>query len=85
MVEAHRGHRHQLPLRADTLEKHNELQFEEHHRIDARSAKGLVEMPHQVAHEGQIEPGFDLAIKVIFRHERFQGDDARLKVAFFLA
>jgi len=46
---------HQEPLRADALEKHDELQLEEDDGIDRRAATACIGLLHKVTHEGEIK------------------------------
>jgi hypothetical protein len=65
---------HQFSLATDALIEHDQLQTEEHFRVYARTARGGVEMLHQVSHEGEIELLLKTAVKIVLWHELFEGD-----------
>ena len=52
-AEAVRGHSGELPLGADALEEHDQLQLEEHDRVNTRAAERRIAVGHQVAHEAE--------------------------------
>ena len=64
----------QLALGADALEEHDQLQLEEDDRVDARLAPVGVQLPRLVAHERQVESGFQVAIEGIGRDQLLQQD-----------
>jgi hypothetical protein len=67
-------HPHKLALRPQAFEEEDELQPEEHHRVDARAAHGGVGVPHQVADEGEIQHAIEVAVEVIGRDQVLQRD-----------
>src|SRR5215208_4357643 len=68
---------HQFPLATDTLIEHDQLQAKENFGVDARTARGGVEILHQFSDEGEIELLLKTAVKVILWHEIFEGDVLR--------
>src|SRR4051794_21028174 len=67
----------ELALGANALEEHDQLQLEEDHRIDARSATRGIERSCPFADEAQIEFRFEMAGEVVSGNERFQRDPDR--------
>jgi hypothetical protein len=59
---------HELPLRADALEEHGRLAFEDVDRVDARAAGRGVVRRHQRAHEVQIQHPVQVAVEVVAWH-----------------
>ncbi len=45
---------HQEPLRADALEKHDELQLEEDDGIDRRATTTCIGLLHEFAYKGEV-------------------------------
>jgi hypothetical protein len=64
---------HHLALGADALKEHDELQLEEHHRVDARSSLGGIAVRHPLADEAQVQRGGETTIEIVRRDQRFQG------------
>lgn len=84
MRQVQTGGLHELALRAEPLEKHDELQFEEHHRIDGRAPALGVQFPRPLPYEAEIECLVEVAIKVVRRDEGLQRDGDRfVEVAEF--
>jgi hypothetical protein len=75
-VEA--GRLDELPLRADPLEEHDQLQLEEDDRIDAGSAAVGVVLRDPLADEAQVEPSLQVRVEVIGGDEVLQRDGNRL-------
>jgi hypothetical protein len=50
-AQAISGHLHKLPLTADVLEEHDQLQAEEDLRVDAGTTRRGVAVLHQISHE----------------------------------
>jgi hypothetical protein len=65
---------HQFSLATDALMEHDQLQAEEDLGVDARTARGGVEILNQRPHEGEIEPLLQAAVEVVLRNEIFEGD-----------
>src|SRR5215217_5121602 len=65
---------HQFSLATDALIEHDQLQAEEHFGVDAGTARGGVEMLHQVSHEGELELLLKTAVKIVLLHEIFERD-----------
>ena len=60
------GDLHQLALRAQVLEKEDELELKENHRIDRGSPSGRIVLPEQFAHEREVDGSLQMAIEVVF-------------------
>jgi hypothetical protein len=60
---------HELPLGADVLEEHDELELEEDDRVHRRPAAVRVERPHQLPDERKVEPGLQATVEVVLRDE----------------
>ena len=60
---------HELPLRAQVLEEHNELELEEDQRIHRRPAALGVERAHQLPHKREIERRLKAAVEMVLRDE----------------
>ena len=54
--------------------EHDHLQAKEDFRVYARTARGGIEILHQLSHKGEIEPLLKTAIEIVLRHEVFKGD-----------
>jgi hypothetical protein len=63
---------HQEPLRADALEKHDELQLEEDDGIDRRAATACIGLVHKLADKRKIKCSLQTAIEVVCRNQVFQ-------------
>src|SRR5215211_9322181 len=74
---------HQFSLATDTLIENEQLQTEEDFGVDARTARGGVEILHQFSDEGEIELLLKAAVEVVLWHELFERDvlGERLEVA----
>jgi len=68
----------ELPFGADALEEHDQLEFEEDDRIDARPAPLGIQIPHPLADEAHVERGLQMAVEVVSRDEGFERDGDRL-------
>jgi hypothetical protein len=68
---------HQLSLATDIFMEHDQLQAKEDLGIDARTARGSVEILHHLPHEGEIEPLLKAAVEIVLRNEIFEGDVLR--------
>jgi len=66
------GDLHQLALGAQILEKEDELELEENHRVDARTARRSVAVPYQVPDEREVDGSLQAAIEVVFGDELFE-------------
>ena len=71
------GHLDQPSLRADALEEHDELKLEENHWVDGWSPGGLVAILSELAHEAQIQFGFQVPVEVTTRNQGLQRDQHR--------
>jgi hypothetical protein len=58
-----------LALGAQTVEKHGELELENHDRVDGGSPHRRIAGPDQVTHKGEVERAFDVAIEVVLWDE----------------
>ena len=61
------GEPHQLPLEAQTLEVHHQLQPDEDHRVDARSIHRGAALLDEVAHDGEVERPVPATVEVVAR------------------
>jgi hypothetical protein len=59
---------HELPLRAYPLKKHDELQFEEDHRINGGTTSTSIRLLHELTDKREIKGALHMAIKVIWRY-----------------
>src|SRR4029453_8041017 len=60
---------YQLPLGAESLEEHHQLELEVDSRIDGRSPAFLVGTAGQVADESQVQLGLKMAVEVVGRDQ----------------
>src|SRR5829696_1491550 len=67
----------QLVLGAEPVEEYDQLELEEDDRINRGTAPLGVELGDPLAHEAQVERGFQVAIEVILRNEVLEGDGNR--------
>ena len=67
----------ELALGADTLEEHDQLQFEEVHGIDAGAAALGVDVTRPLPDEAQIERRLEVAVEVVPGDELLKRDDNR--------
>src|SRR5713226_4895077 len=65
---------HQEPLRADALEKHDELQLEEDDGIDGRAATACIGLLHKLADKRKIKCPLQATVEVVLRNQLFQGN-----------
>ena len=72
MGEVEAGQLDELPLGAQPLEEHDQLEPEEDHRVDGRSAAGRVAVLGPVPDKGEVEPGIKMTIEMAARNERLQ-------------
>jgi len=72
MLRAVGGDLHQPALGAQILEKEDELELEENHRIYRGSPARSVEVPDQFPHEREVDGPLQTAIEVIFGYEPFE-------------
>jgi hypothetical protein len=59
----------ELPLGADALEEHDQLQLEKHHRVDAGPASPRIQLPGPVTDEAKIQRHFEVAVEVVGGNE----------------
>jgi hypothetical protein len=71
-IEIHRLH--QLALGANAFEESDQLEPEEHHRIDGRTPEIRIELGSQIAYEAQVDTLIDLAIEVVLGDQILQGN-----------
>jgi hypothetical protein len=69
---------HQAPLGAEALEEHDELELEEHDRVDRRPAAFRIAVRHPLAHKRKVEGSVEVPVEMVGRHQAFQGDRDRL-------
>jgi hypothetical protein len=62
---------HELPFRAYPLKKHDELQFEEHDRINGGATNTCIALLHKLPHKREVKGSFEMAIEVICWHSLF--------------
>src|SRR3990170_7074656 len=72
MGQGQLGRLHQAPLRSDAIEKGDQVELEEDHRIDGGAALLLVAVSHQVANERQIQLLLQPAVEVVGWEQRLQ-------------
>jgi hypothetical protein len=84
MRQVQTGGLHELALREKSLEKHDELQLEEHDRVDRRASALGVQFPRLLPHETETECRVEVAIEVVSWDEVFQRDgDGLVEAAGF--
>src|SRR3954453_24251971 len=66
------GDFHQLALRAQILQKEDELEFEENHWVDRRSSARSIAVPNQFPHEREVDGSLQAAVEVVFWDELFE-------------
>ena len=73
-VPAHRKavgrNAHQLPLGADVLKEHDQLQAKEDDRVDAGPAPTGIQRAHQLSDKGEVEGLLQATVEVILRDTR---------------
>ena len=74
MGEVQVGQLQQVPLRANALKEHDELELEEDHRVDARPTTLGVAIPGPLPHEAEFEPASEVAVEVVRRDEGLERD-----------
>src|SRR3989337_1732931 len=72
MGQGQLGRLHQAPPRSDAIEKGDQVELEEDHRIDGGAALLLVAVSHQVANERQILLLLQPAVEVVRWEQRLQ-------------
>jgi hypothetical protein len=73
-----------LRWHAAALEEHHELELEEDHGVDGGATALGVQLSRPVAHEAQVELGFQVAVEVIPGNEVLQRDgDGLVEAAGF--
>ncbi len=77
MSEIETGELDELPLGADALEEHDEVEAEEHNWIDGRSAAIRIALGHPRADEAEVEDRVEVAVEIVWWDEPFEGDDNR--------
>src|SRR4051794_6693198 len=71
----------QLPLRANALEEHDQLEFEEDYRIDGGPPPLGVQLLDLAADKAEIGLRFQVAVEVVVRNEVLERDGDRLVAA----
>jgi hypothetical protein len=69
MGQIEAGRFDKLPLGANALEEHHQLQLEKDDRVDAGAAAFGVQPPRPLSDEAQVERGLHVPVKVIPRDE----------------
>ena len=69
----------ELPLGADALEEHHQLQLEEDHRIDRGPAALGVQLPRPVADEAEVERVLQVTVEVVPGNQGLERDRDRLR------
>jgi hypothetical protein len=59
---------YELPFRAYPLKKHDELQFEEHDRINGGTPSTSIGLVYELAHKRQVKGTLQVAIEVSWRY-----------------
>ncbi len=67
---------HEPALRADVLEEHHQLQAEEDHGIDARTARRSVVVLDEVPDEREVERRLEATVEVVLGDQMLQRDFA---------
>jgi hypothetical protein len=68
-----------LPLGADALEEHHQLQLEEDHRVDRWTAARGVARPEEFSHETEVDDSLQATIEVVLRDELFEREISKGK------
>jgi hypothetical protein len=67
------GHNsHQLPLTSQSLEEEDKLEFEKHHRVDARATSGGVAIVDQFPHKREVEHPLQESVEIVLGDEFFE-------------
>src|SRR5687768_8184681 len=66
--------RDQLPLGAEALEEHDELQLEEDHRVDRGPTPSRIAVLHPLADEPEIKLGIEVPVEVVRGDQAFERD-----------
>jgi hypothetical protein len=64
---------HELALRAEVLEEHDQLELEEDDRVNGRPAAPRVERGDELPDEREVQPRLQAAVEVVFGHQILQG------------
>jgi hypothetical protein len=67
---------HEPALRADVLEEHHQLQTEEDHGIDARTARTSVVILDEIPYEREVECRLEATVEVVLRDQILKRDFA---------
>ena len=59
---------HQEPFGADIFKEHDQLQFEEHDRINGGATTTCIALMHKLPHKREVKGSFEMAIEVICWH-----------------
>jgi hypothetical protein len=65
---------HQPAHGAQILEKEDELELEQDHRVDRGPPARSIAVPDQSAHEREVDSSLQTTIEVVFRDELFEGE-----------
>jgi hypothetical protein len=71
-AQAVRSDLHKLPLRADVLKEHHQLQTKEDHRIDAGASRRSVAVLYQIPDERKVEHRVQATVEFVFRDKFFE-------------
>src|SRR6266487_6794885 len=63
---------HQQAFRANTLEEHDELQFEEHDRVDGGATATSIGLLHEFPHNREVKYPLKVTVEMILRYQFFQ-------------
>jgi hypothetical protein len=63
-----------LAFRADTLEEHDKLKFEEDYRVDGRSSTSGIEWSNKVTHEVEVKGSMEVTVEIVGRDKVLQRD-----------
>ena len=74
-TEAVHGQGEELPLRAQALEEHHQVELEEDHRIDGRPSSIGIGVLDPIPDEGQIEAGVEVAVEMVAGNEGVERND----------
>ena len=74
MGEVEAGDLDELTLGAKALEEHDEVGFEEDGRVNGGTPARGIAISDKVAYERQVERAFEMAIEMVVRHGRLEGE-----------
>ncbi len=74
MGEVESDRTHQLPLGSHSLKEEDELELEEHHRVDTGPTTRGIAVLHPGADQRQVQRGVEVAIEMVCRDQLLQRD-----------